>query len=376
MADLEQLTVRQRLKKAIQGYHAVLASPQRQDLAQFQKLLKTQIEEFSTLQSIVDSLSLFSSSELLREINSAYLPFLSVPFYLAELLSKFQGNENGEYSVDDERKWTWKGDNLVRAKQVAASFLMSLHAIGGILSESQSKRLNSFSNAYDPSPEELSRLMGDPASRRAQKISEFKEESALNKKLAILDDYYNDTNPEEGDLFESMDEEVVRQIYLDQLKLQAIRAFGLMEAVSMEAQVLANRPTHSSEQKEAADSRVLSKLDAFDYTSRVERDPTKATAVSELINKQGRVLQPFVITNKREELRKQVFGTGQVLPSMSVEEYLDYELANGKMLKGEAPGAEDSDESDDSDEELRKREWDDWKDDNPKGSGNMKANLG
>jgi len=34
-------------------------------------------------------------------------------------------------------------------------------------------------------------------------------------------------------------------------------------------------------------------------------------------------------------------------------------------------------ESDEDDEaQLEKRRWDDWKDENPKGAGNMKANIG
>lgn len=67
---------------------------------------------------------------------------------------------------------------------------------------------------------------------------------------------------------------------------------------------------------------------------------------------------------------------------MTVEEYLDYELANGKMLKDEVkdnnPANKDDNDSDteDSEAEEEKRRWDDWKDENPKGAGNMKANIG
>ena len=52
------------------------------------------------------------------------------------------------------------------------------------------------------------------------------------------------------------------------------------------------------------------------------------------------------------------------------------------MLKDEVkdnnPANKDDNDSDteDSEAEEEKRRWDDWKDENPKGAGNMKANIG
>lgn len=37
---------------------------------------------------------------------------------------------------------------------------------------------------------------------------------------------------------------------------------------------------------------------------------------------------------------------------------------------------EDADEEDDDEEVYRKRAWDDWKDDHPRGWGNRKGNVG
>lgn len=374
-----ELTVRQRYQRAISKFNAVENSPERQDSESFQKLLWLVIKEFLTIELIVHSLSLFSSNEELREINSAYLQFISIPFYQANLLMKYMGNNEGTIGEDVESRFSAKSRNLKSSIFKVFQFLLSLQSFGGILSKEQDKRLLMFQNSSNPSFEEIIQSTGDAAQRRALKISLYKEERALAQKLSILDEYYS-KSVEDEDIFESMDEEVVRSIYKDQLKYHALKSFSLLENLAMEIQVLENRPAldqsgNNEEQKNFADDRVQSKLGAFDYTSRVEKDPLKQPGTAELVNKLGRVLQPFVLTNKRDELRQKVFGTGQVLPSMSVEEYLDYELANGKMLKAEEP-QNDSDESDDSDEELRQREWDDWKDDNPKGSGNMKANMG
>lgn len=329
---------------------------------------------------MVNSLHLFSSNEQLQEINSSYLQFISILFFYGNLLLKYTGTTEGVMPEAIDARMDLKSRNLQRALIKVCHFLTMVNGFGGILSKPQELRLQAFQNPSNPSPAEIMQSTGDATSRRAQKIAEFKEERSLAQKLLILDEYYSDQVSHESDHqdpFATMDEEVVRTIYTDQLKYHSIQAFALLDNVAMELQVLANRPPQLSTAEIPEDKRIDKKLGAFDYTPRVEKDPTKLPGVQDLINKLGRVLQPFVLTNKRNDLRKKVFGTGQVLPSMSVEDYLDYELANGKMLKSEEPKNEDTDESDiDSDEELHQREWDDWKDDNPKGSGNMKANLG
>lgn len=370
----EELTVRQRYRQVLQELACLDESSERQDTLAFQAQLSGVLGKLHVLESVVGSLGLFSGNDLLAEANTAYLPFLSVPFHQASVLLRSYATADGTFPETVDERVACKSRNLQRSIAKLAVFLNSLHALGGILSSAQEEVLQSYKNPYNPSLEDINRATIDPALRRARKIADFKEKEALRVKLSILDEAILAEN-DETDPLASLDEEVVRNVYIDQLKLHTLKAFGFLEAFAMELQVLANRPQTTSQERNAVDVRSHNKLRAFDYTSKVERDPTEAPAVLELINKLGRVLQPFVLTNKRAELRKQVFGTGQVLPSMFVEEYLDYELANGKMLQLEQPQV-DSDDSDDSDEERRKREWDDWKDDNPKGSGNMKANIG
>lgn len=379
MHTKSDLTVRQRFQKAIHQIKLIENSSQRQDSESYQNSLWLAIKEFLTIEMIVNSLSLFSSNEQLREINSAYLQFISIPYYQATLLMKYMGNKEGIISEKTENRFQEKSGNLKKSIFKISYFLQCLQGFGGILSKDQEAKVLHLQNTSSPTFQEILKIYsgGDAAQRRAEKISLYKEERALAQKLSILDEHYRGEDNDE-DLFESMDEDIVRKIYVDQLKYHAFKSFALLEALAMEIQVLENRPsseTSATGLRAVGDSRAPAKLGAFDYTSRVEQDPSKQPGAAELINKLGRVLQPFVLTNKRNELREKVFGTGQVLPSMSVEEYLDYELANGKMMKPEEP-QNDTDESDDSDEEIRQREWDDWKDDNPKGSGNMKANMG
>ena len=141
----------------------------------------------------------------------------------------------------------------------------------------------------------------------------------------------------------------------------------------MELEVLKKMPAPNKNPKPPQKEQPI---DPTGYTTKLEVVPGKKQPISSLLSKQGKILQPFTITANKNELRNKVFGTGQVLPSMSVEEYLDYELANGKVAAEEVKNEKNDQDTDDSDEELEKRQWDDWKDDNPKGMGNTGANLG
>lgn len=271
--------------------------------------------------------------------------------------------------------------NITIAKSKLVHFIAQLDNYGEVLSKSQSSRVNSFKEIYNPTYDELVSY-SNPALKRADKIENYKLEKELKGKLQILNDYYNQ-NSEKGEeeddsMFERFDEEIVKAIYIDQLRLYSISAFNNLELLSMELQVLSNRPKQRITEIDPPKSKEEPSMENdYGYTSKLESLPfNNKSKISDLISKQGKILQPFTITSNKQDLKLKVFGTGQVLPSMSVEEYLDYELANGKMMKEEVKDEKNDSDSDNSDEELEKRQWDDWKDDNPKGSGNMKANLG
>lgn len=89
---------------------------------------------------------------------------------------------------------------------------------------------------------------------------------------------------------------------------------------------------------------------------------------------------------KRETIRSQVFQPGYALPTMSLAEYADQELKDAlerqerqnnepdlpkRYEQLEQKGLEDDDALVEE-AVYRDRSWDDWKDANPKGSGNKK----
>lgn len=373
----ENLTIRERYRNEVQKFLQLESSGLRHDLKCFQELVASSLKGFRFLQSIVEDLSLFSSNEKLEEISTSSLPFVAIPYYESRLMLELLTDSNGNM-FDSNNMLEMKQKSLRIALLKLARFLHDLETLGNILTKEQVAKFNSFENGFDPSEDEITRILNNPVTRRAEKIANFKIERELRQKLEILDDYYAKSNNDIGseDIFMSLDEEVVRTIYIDQLKYFALKSFENLELITLELQVLGNRPTF--ERQKIHRERLLKQdeSDELGYTTRLEIDPNKPKKISEILTKQGKILQPFTITNNKQELRKQVFGTGQVLPSMTVEEYLDYELANGKMLKEESSTKNYSSEDEDSEAEIEKREWDDWKDDHPKGSGNIKGNIG
>lgn len=370
MDGLENLTVGQRFKRDTGAFNQVVNHPLgRQDTPEAQHKLVQLWQEFQLVAKIIDDLLLFSSNEGIDEVSTLYIPFLNCLFYLGRIGSQIQVDLA---AGTDDISVANKPANLQLAKRAYVAFLVRCSQYG-LLDLTQKARIDGFTNSYDPLVADLEVKM-DPMTRRAEKIASFKATRELEQKLSILGDYYG-AEDDASDPLGSMDELVVRQIFIDQIRLHIIQTFGFLETLAMELQVLEKMPP--PEQRGPEEKKREQPEDPTGYTERVELIARNAK-VSDILSRQGKILQPFTLTSSKDQLRLKVFGTGQVLPSMTVEEYLDWELANGKMATEDPNGRKvekDSDEED-SEEEYKARAWDDWKDDNPKGAGNIKGNIG
>ncbi len=94
------------------------------------------------------------------------------------------------------------------------------------------------------------------------------------------------------------------------------------------------------------------------------------------MSKQGKPLQPFTLLSNRQELAKGVFRPGHNLPTMTIDEYLDEEARRGGIIEGGGEASWHRPEPDEDDiekadaETMKAREWDEFVEANPKGSGN------
>ncbi|ORZ34658.1 TAP42-like protein, partial [Catenaria anguillulae PL171] len=106
-----------------------------------------------------------------------------------------------------------------------------------------------------------------------------------------------------------------------------------------------------------------------------------APAGNGLLDAQGRPMRPFTLVSQRAIEQGKVFRPSHRLPTMSIEEYIDAEMERGGILPKQDPNDQKQDSDSDDDEvadrrTYKKREWDAFTDDNPRGAGNRNWNRG
>ena len=90
----------------------------------------------------------------------------------------------------------------------------------------------------------------------------------------------------------------------------------------------------------------------------------------------GKPMRPFTLLDSRQTLKKNVFRPDHSLPTMTIDEYLEEEKRRGGMIDGGGPQSAEQPEPDEdnliaADEEtMKQRAWDEYVEENPKGSGN------
>ena len=136
------------------------------------------------------------------------------------------------------------------------------------------------------------------------------------------------------------------------------------------------KSSHTQEQIQEDNRRREREQDG--YSDRLDGSMSqllKNAGTGPLLSKDGKPLQMFTLTDKRSQFQKGVFRPGHNLPTMSIDEYLEEEKRRGGVVQGGEqsgiPPEIDEDDLDKADEETEKaRAWDEYKENNPKGSGN------
>ena len=170
----------------------------------------------------------------------------------------------------------------------------------------------------------------------------------------------------------------IRNLYLAEINLYTHQTFQSLDLLAQELTMLSMirkmppRPEPSGE----IDNRGRNKDNKESYSERLDPPMSqllKGGKFGPILSKDGKPMQPFTILDRRTQLRDGVFRSGHNLPTMTIEEYLEEEHRRGNVLKGGEPEPVEVDEDDleKADEETMKaRAWDEFKEANPKGSGN------
>ncbi|KAL4802296.1 TAP42-like protein [Aspergillus unguis] len=308
------------------------------------------IAKFEECQRLVDALSMFSSNELLEDISTSDLQYLTVEYHIAELLQR-------SYSSD-------RASTLQRVFAQYEKYIARLEDYE--LLSSKDKKLHERLVA-NPSTFSLSQTK-DPTTQRETKIARFKEEKELKQRL----DYYTENQKKL-----QSDDDDVRQLYLAEINLYTHQSFQSLDLLSRELSVISmmvNKPPQPDTSEE--DARGRDKRSNESYSERLDPPISELLGrgkAGPILSKDGKPMQPFTLLDRRTQVRDGVFRSGHNLPTMTIDEYLEEEKRRGNILKGGEPEPVevDEDDLDKADEETMKaRQWDEYKEANPRGSGN------
>ncbi|KAF4214522.1 hypothetical protein CNMCM8980_000687 [Aspergillus fumigatiaffinis] len=313
----------------------------------YRKDVNATIAKFEECQRLVGQLSLFSSNEPLEDIATRDIQYLTVDYLLADILQR-------TYTSDRE-------STIRRALELYEKYLSRLDDYG-LLNDNEKK----LHERYISNPSSFSLTpTNDAATRREVKLSRFREEKELKQRL-------------ESRL--QIDDEDVRKLYLAEINLYTHQAFQSMDLLSQELSMLSairNNPPNPAQPPQDDPRRRHNDTDSG-YTERL--DPSLSQLLrggksGAILSKEGKPLQPFTLLDRRTQLQQGVFRPGHNLPTMTIDEYLEEEKRRGGIIEGgEKSGMKeeiDEDDMDKADEETMKaRAWDEFKEANPRGSGN------
>lgn len=163
------------------------------------------------------------------------------------------------------------------------------------------------------------------AQQREQKITRFKRERAMKQQVQDLRAQIDATSGEDEDRdIEDMERDWVQAL----INLEVLKAIENWHAINQEIVMV----------KEMEEMRSMMEKMGNKSTVAVDKEPVNTRANwgkdKPMLSKQGKPLQPFVIMNKREQLKSQVFGYSHNLPTMTIDEYLEQEEARGNIIKG------------------------------------------
>ncbi|QLL34248.1 hypothetical protein HG536_0G01050 [Torulaspora globosa] len=339
----------------------------RQDSSEYQALLASLIERLLRLKTTIHTtLALFSANESIEDIPTSSIKFLGIDYYLAQMCSRKQ-TTSAQIS-DPLQRNKMKLKFLDKSVQLFMQFIHSLQDVE-ILDQFLVKKIESFENSYRPTLQEFSAQpahkddLSGAQLKRQQKIESYRQAKQTAELLDSLEDKYKQKDETQDD----DKDELLRELSLQRLKHLSYSAINAVEQILYEIELLTNFTKISPPPAEPSQQKGQ-KQEQNGFTDKLE------TLNRPLLSKEGKVLRNFTLVDKRTELQSKVRGYGQYGPTMSVEEFLAKEWEEGRVLQGGEPepkddGNEDSEKWQDE-QTYKARYWDEFKEANPKGSGN------
>ncbi|KAI9316838.1 TAP42-like protein [Dichotomocladium elegans] len=345
-APLDNLT----LGELFSSGQALLTDLEETSLASIDPVYQAKVEDalrrLGRANDLVEQLAMFSANEIVDDINPHELRFLLIPGYLGDLTLRITDRSTSRRSI------------LEKAKAYFNTYLSTC--------EDHQLMSKADLEVYKQQQQQsLCKAALPAAQQRQQKIEQYKREKAIQNRIRELRDQL-DAAAAAGD------DDVERDWVLALIDLQVMKALQQLRAIDQELVMV-------KEMESIEEDRRRMKSSGDNTAGRVRLDNNNGSSRANwgrdkpLLSRDGRPLQPFVITNKRQAIKDQVFRPGHALPTMTIEEYLQQEDERGNIIRGGGEPPAEKEEIDDNDhaaqdaETIRKREWDEFVEANPKG---------
>ncbi|PHH60777.1 hypothetical protein CDD81_1174 [Ophiocordyceps australis] len=290
---------------------------------------------------------LLSLNEDVDDVATAALPYLLLDFRVGEVQQRSPVESLGQRKA------------ALLSSRAAYERFLDLVSLHGLVTGAYGKLLERYRD--DAAGFALVPARADAAAQRQGKIAASRAQRHLEAKLEAL--------RADAAFAERADDELVREVNLTAVSSAVHAAFDALDSINREMALLAMAPPDGPEARPSPDSR----LDAPFAAAAPRR------AGGPLLSRTGKPLQPFTLLPSRADMARAVFRPGHNLPTMSIDDYLAEEHRRSNVVQGGTeppPPAPDDDDMDAMDRQTYKaRQWDDFKDDNPRGSGNT-LNMG
>ncbi|KAI7904528.1 TAP42-like protein [Cokeromyces recurvatus] len=316
---------------------------------EYQAKVKEGLQYLLRADDLISKLHLFSDNEILEDINTNDLKFLLTSAYLGELNLKLAGPNTNRRVI------------LETSKEYIHRFLSTCQDHALIQTKEDVTLLEQLANNMKGRPSL------NPQQQREQKIARFKREKAVKEQIRNLRQQLDETdkNNEDRDV-----DDVEREWVQALIELEIMKVLESWHGIEQELVMV--KEMEMMQQMQERSGKKLENVQQQQQQQPISRQWGKDKPI---LSKEGRPLQPFVIMNKREQLRSQVFGYSHNLPTMTIDEYLEQERQRGNIIEGggEPPEKEPINDNDyealDA-ETMKKREWDEFVEANPRGAGN------
>ncbi|CAI4048007.1 Tap42p SKDI_13G1630 [Saccharomyces kudriavzevii IFO 1802] len=337
----------------------------RQDSREYQNLLISTIEKLLNLRTAVfDRLALFSNNETIEDVSTTSIKFLAIDYYLGLLISRRQSNDSNV-----AQRQSVKLIYLNKSIESSINFFTILQDYK-LLDPLIRAKLENFKDHYKPQLNDLymqpknDKDLSGAQLKRKEKIELFQRNKEISAKVYHLESQLKDDDEDHDH------DELLRELYLARLNQFSLETFNNIEQNLFEREMLCNFLKNAPHEAQSSGTQIQNESSTDDPTGFTDK---LENIKKPLMDKKGQVLRNFTLVDKRQQLQQKVRGYGQYGPTMSVEEFLDKELDDGRILQGgkEPEEIPDEENMDWQDKETNKaREWDEFKESHAKGSGN------